>query len=90
MELDKICQNCSFFISDMRDLEEGLGVCIEDKAFEPFIDEILEMRIFPGVMIYILKSGSVERKHLVTIMKNQNSLKYQMKMMYMDTFCMIS
>jgi hypothetical protein len=42
MELDKICQNCSSFIQDSNDLVIGLGICVEDEVFEPFLDEIME------------------------------------------------
>lgn len=40
MDLDNICQNCSFFFPDREDIDSG--VCILDEAFEPFMDQILE------------------------------------------------
>jgi hypothetical protein len=41
-EFDRICQNCSNFIQDSEDLLAGLGICIIDENFEPFLDEIFE------------------------------------------------
>ena len=41
MEKDTICQNCNYFYSDLRDSESGLGVCLKDEAFAPFIDDIM-------------------------------------------------
>ena len=40
--LDRICFNCSNFFTDVNDLGGNLGVCIMDKAFEEYLDEILE------------------------------------------------
>lgn len=36
-----ICQNCSCFIQDVKDLSSGLGICMMEDTFEPFEDEIL-------------------------------------------------
>ncbi len=40
--LDRICFNCSNFFTDVNDLGSDLGVCIQDEAFEEYLDEILE------------------------------------------------
>lgn len=40
MELDIICQNCTSFFQDIKDTY--LGVCLNDEAFEPFLDNIIE------------------------------------------------
>lgn len=42
METDDICQNCSSFIGDIKDLAVGFGICIEDEAFDLFLDDIIE------------------------------------------------
>ena len=42
MEHYKVCQNCSSFIQDSKDLRTDLGICIMDRAFDPFQDEIME------------------------------------------------
>lgn len=42
MEQDKICQNCSSFFQDSRDFNTDFGICLDDEAFEPFLDEIVE------------------------------------------------
>ncbi len=46
LEVDRICQNCGSFFQDHEDLLArecpGLGVCLNDEEFEPFIEEILE------------------------------------------------
>ncbi len=41
MEQDKICQNCSSFFQDSRDFNTDFGVCMNDEAFELFLDEII-------------------------------------------------
>lgn len=46
MELDKICQNCSNFFQDIKDLNAGFGVCINDEEFEPFLDEVIDCADF--------------------------------------------
>ena len=41
-DLKRVCFNCNqFFIASMEELIE-FGICLSDKAFEPFIDELLE------------------------------------------------
>lgn len=40
--LDRICFNCSSFFTDVNDLGSNLGVCIQDEAFEEYLDEIFE------------------------------------------------
>lgn len=58
MKPDNICQNCSCFFGDIRDLEEGLGICIEDEIFDPFIDGIMENSDFSGCYdLYVAKSS---------------------------------
>ena len=62
MEPDDICQNCSQFIGDIKDLEAGLGICIMDNAFEPFIDAILENADFSACYdLYLEKRYSGEK-----------------------------
>lgn len=48
MEWDRICQNCSSFFQDDKDLRADmyLGVCVMDEAFQPFLDAILEAADF--------------------------------------------
>lgn len=41
MEKDTICQDCNYFFSDFRCSESGLGVCLRDEAFDPFLDDIM-------------------------------------------------
>ena len=55
MELDKICQNCSSFIQDTEDFRTGLGICVMDEEFEPFLDEILESADFSNCYELYLK-----------------------------------
>jgi len=41
-ELERICLNCNYFFpASMKEVTE-YGICLYDKAFEPFIDELLE------------------------------------------------
>ena len=41
-ELEPICLNCNYFFpANMKEVTE-YGICLYDKAFEPFIDELLE------------------------------------------------
>lgn len=40
-ELERICYNCSYFITDVNDLDVYFGVCIKDEAFDEYLDEIL-------------------------------------------------
>ena len=40
--LARVCFNCNYFFPDCDDFTE-YGICLEDDAFEPFIDELLEM-----------------------------------------------
>lgn len=41
-ELEKICCNCSNFFTDVNDFDGSFGVCIQDEAFEEYLDEIFE------------------------------------------------
>jgi len=41
-KLERICFNCSSFFTDVNDLDSNLGVCINDEAFEEYLDEIFE------------------------------------------------
>ena len=62
MEPDNICQNCSCFFEDTRDFEEGLGICIEDEIFAPFIDKIMENSDFSCCYdLYLKKRFSGEK-----------------------------
>lgn len=38
-KLDSICFNCSSFFTDVNDLHSDLGVCLNDEAFEEYLDE---------------------------------------------------
>lgn len=61
MDIDKICQNCSFFFLDRGDID--LGVCILDEAFEPFIDQILENDDFSSCYkLYLQKRFAGEKE----------------------------
>jgi len=40
-KLERICFNCNYFFSSRSDFSE-YGICLEDKEFEPYIDELLE------------------------------------------------
>lgn len=42
-ELEKICGNCNYFFPN-QDTPTIYGICLEDPAFEPYIDDILEGR----------------------------------------------
>lgn len=44
--LDRICYNCSSFFTDVNDLEADFGVCIQDEAFDGYLDEICESTDF--------------------------------------------
>lgn len=41
-ELERICCNCSNFLTDVNDLDGNFGVCIKDEAFDEYLDEIFE------------------------------------------------
>lgn len=41
-EFCKICQNCGGFFQYDKDIYTSFGVCVNDAAFEPFIDKIIE------------------------------------------------
>ena len=53
-ELERICYNCSYFFTDVNDLDGNFGVCIKDEAFEEYLDEIFENADF-SVCIDIYK-----------------------------------
>lgn len=42
IEQDKICLYCNYFFPDSSVSEAGLGVCLKDEAFAPFINDIME------------------------------------------------
>lgn len=44
MEGLRVCQNCTFFLQDIDDMD--FGVCLHDDDFEPFLDKIIENRDF--------------------------------------------
>lgn len=46
MELDRICQNCCYFIQGDDDFITGFGICTNDPVFLPFLNEINEFRDF--------------------------------------------
>ncbi|RQD70061.1 MAG: hypothetical protein D5S00_05025 [Tindallia sp. MSAO_Bac2] len=61
MEFDRICQNCGSFFQDMDDI--NLGVCLNDKVFEPFIDEILDSEDFSNCHeLYLQKRYNGEKE----------------------------
>lgn len=63
MEFDKICQNCSSFIQEGKDLSADLGVCVMDEAFEPFLDVIFEDADFSNCYeVYLKKRYNGGRK----------------------------
>ncbi len=40
-QLERICFNCNYFFPSRAEATE-FGICLEDKDFEPYIDELLE------------------------------------------------
>ncbi|MGD9567078.1 MAG: hypothetical protein AB7V48_01950 [Sedimentibacter sp.] len=44
IEYDRTCQNCGSFFQDPDDMD--FGVCMNDEAFEPYADEIVENENF--------------------------------------------
>lgn len=46
MEIEELCCFCNYFLSDVKDFETGLGVCLLDEAFDPYIDIIVESSSF--------------------------------------------
>jgi len=61
-KLERICFNCSSFLTDVNDLDSNLGVCINDEAFEEYLDEIFENSDFSLCMdIYKEKRFDGER-----------------------------
>jgi len=40
-ELERICINCSLFLPAVKDELTEFGICLNDEAFEPYIDELL-------------------------------------------------
>ena len=60
--LEKICFNCSYFLTDMNDLENNLGVCLKDEAFDEYIEKIYENSDFSSCMdLYKKKRFNGER-----------------------------
>ena len=55
MELDRICQNCCYFIQSEDDFTTGYGICTEDPVFQPFLDEIFEFGDFSNCQEWYLK-----------------------------------
>ena len=41
-EIERVCFNCNWFFPDTVKEATEFGVCLNDKEFEPFIDELLE------------------------------------------------
>ena len=69
--LEAICFNCNQFFPTIMDEPTEFGICLNDQAFEPFIDELLENPKTASCqeLIHCKKfSGLVNRKH-VTILK---------------------
>lgn len=61
-ELERICYNCSSFFMDVNDFGSGKGVCINDEAFQEYLDEILENSDFSVCMsLYKEKRFNGER-----------------------------
>lgn len=46
MEGERICYFCNYFLSDISDFETGLGVCLRNEKFDPYIEEIFEESSF--------------------------------------------
>ncbi len=46
VEIERVCHFCNNFIPDLDDFETGLGVCLKDGTFDPFIDDIMENSSF--------------------------------------------
>lgn len=44
IEYDRTCQNCTYFFSDSEDMD--FGICMNEKIFEPYLDEIIESENF--------------------------------------------
>ena len=40
--MERICFNCNVFFPASMDENMEYGICLNDKEFEPFIDELLE------------------------------------------------
>ena len=40
--LERVCYNCNSFFPDCDEITE-YGICLQDDAFEPFVDELFEM-----------------------------------------------
>ncbi|MCK4614904.1 MAG: hypothetical protein KAU14_08880 [Thermoplasmata archaeon] len=41
-QLERTCINCNYFFPDLRNLPTEFGICLNDEAFEPFIEEMLD------------------------------------------------
>ena len=55
MELDRICQNCCYFIQKDDDFTTGFGICTKDPVFNDFLDEIYEFGNFSKCQDWYLK-----------------------------------
>ena len=42
MKLERVCCNCNYFFPASMDDPTEFGICLEDKVFEPFLDELLD------------------------------------------------
>ena len=61
MDYERICLNCGSFFQDPDDM--NLGVCLNDEAFEPFLDEILDHEDFSSCYeIYLQKRENGEKE----------------------------
>lgn len=45
-ESESICFSCNYFLSDISDFGTGMGICLRDEKFEPYIEEIFEESSF--------------------------------------------
>jgi hypothetical protein len=41
-DLERICMNCNYYFPDSMDRPTEFGVCLNDAAFEPFLNELLK------------------------------------------------
>jgi hypothetical protein len=67
MEVDRICQNCGSFFQGSEDINArvcpSLGICLNDEAFEPFIDDIIEKEDFSSCHdLYLQKRYNGEKE----------------------------
>lgn len=60
IEQECICQNCSNFFSDSRELEIGFGVCLRDEEFDSF-SELLSHPLIVSYSLSFLSNPYTSR-----------------------------